>query len=94
MEIWVILSSATHATERNVSIAPVELKECWPRSGLDVYLTSCINFDGPTGDIRGKARKVQGRGAANTHQPRSRSVIHPCHKSLNIQMLDRQQGLI
>jgi hypothetical protein len=27
MEIWVILSSATHATERNVSITSVELKE-------------------------------------------------------------------
>jgi hypothetical protein len=27
MEIWVILSSATHATERNVSITSVELKK-------------------------------------------------------------------
>jgi hypothetical protein len=27
MEIWVILSSATHETERNVSITSVDVKE-------------------------------------------------------------------
>jgi hypothetical protein len=60
MEIWVILSSATHATERNASITSAELKECWPKSGLDIYFGVVHNVDSPTGDIREKARKVQG----------------------------------
>jgi hypothetical protein len=60
MEIWVILSSATHATERNVSITSVELKKMLAQKWDGCLFGVVHNVDGQTGDIREKARKVQG----------------------------------
>ena len=69
MEIWVILSSATHATERNVSITSVEMKEILAQKWAGCLFDVVHNVEGPTGDIREKARK--GPGLRRSQHPAS-----------------------
>jgi hypothetical protein len=84
MEIWVILSSATHATERNASITSAELKECWPRSGLDIYFGVCITSIAQPGTSVKKRGRSRVEAQLTPASPDLDQSSNLAHKSLNI----------